>query len=131
SPLCYQPGSGDLRFGYYDNVARSKTRGIEATASLELGRLRVDGNYSWIAAEDRSAGSANFGNWLPRRPRHMANAAIDYALPFGLDVGAALRWSGKAYDDAANTLELPAYTLVDLRAELRLAPQLRIFARAE
>lgn len=129
--LCFQPGSGMVRFGYYDNIARSRSRGIEASASVRLGALAVDGNYSWIAADDRSVGSASFGNWLPRRPRHMANGAINYALPFGLDLGAAVRWSGKAWDDAANSILLPAYTLVDLRAEYRIAPQLRIYARAE
>lgn len=129
--LCFQPGTTTARAGYYANVARARTHGLEARAALSLGALTVDGNYSWIAAEDRSPGSASFGNWLTRRPRHMANGSISYALPWGLDLGAAVRWSGKAYDNAANSIRLAPYTLVDLRAEYGVSPQVRLFARIE
>src|SRR5690606_29578501 len=128
---CFQPGTTIRRSGYYANVARAETRGIEATATLAIGALTVDGNYTWTEAEDRSAGTANFGKWLPRRPRQAANGSISYALPFGLDLGAAVRWSGHGFDNASNATRLAPYTLVDLRAEYRLAPELRLFARVE
>jgi len=35
------------------------------------------------------------------------------------------------YDNAANTTRLDDYTLVDLRAELPLSPEVRLFARTE
>lgn len=132
-PLCFVPGNNPPvpRFGYYLNVARSEAHGVEAAAALTLGGLTLDGNYSWIVAEDRSEGSANFGNWLPRRPRHSANAAVSYAFGFGLELGAALRWSGKSYDNASNAQRLGGYTLVDLRAEVALSDAVKLFARAE
>lgn len=131
-PLCTVPGSNPptQRFGYYLNVARSEAHGVEATAALTLGGLTLDGNSSWIVAEDRSPG-ANFGNWLPRRPRHTANASASYAFGFGLEFGAALRWSGKSYDNASNATRLDDYTLVDLRAEYALSDAVKLFARAE
>jgi vitamin B12 transporter len=131
-PLCTIPGSNPPvpRFGYYLNVARSEAHGIEGAAALTLGGLTLDGNYSWIAAEDRSPGD-NFGNWLPRRPRHSANASASYAFGFGLELGAALRWSGKSYDNASNARRLDDYTLVDLRAEFALSDTVKLFARAE
>lgn len=128
--LCVQPGTTINRTGYYANVARAEAHGVEARAALSLNMLTVDGNYSWTVAEDRSAGSAGFGKWLPRRPRHMANASIGYALPFGLDLGVAVRWSGKAYDNAANSIRFAPYALVDLRAEVDAGP-MRLFARVE
>ncbi|MFC3784756.1 vitamin B12 transporter [Sphingopyxis italica] len=132
-PLCTVPGSNPPtpRFGYYLNVARSEAHGVEAAAALNLGGLTLDGNYSWIVAEDRSEDSANFGNWLPRRPRHSANASASYAFGFGLELGAALRWSGKSYDNASNARRLDDYTLVDLRAEVALSDAVKLFARAE
>lgn len=130
-PLCFQPGTTIRRSGYYANVARAETRGIEATATLAIGALTVDGNYTWTEADDRSAGTANFGKWLPRRPRQAANGSISYAMPFGLDLGAAVRRSGHSFDNASNATRLAPYTLVDLRAEYRLAPELRLFARVE
>lgn len=132
-PLCTVPGSNPPvpRFGYYLNVARSEAHGIEGAAALTLGGLTLDGNYSWIVAEDRSEGSANFGNWLPRRPRHSANASASYAFGSGFELGAALRWSGKSYDNASSAQRLGGYTLVDLRAEVALSDAVKLFARAE
>jgi len=130
-PLCFQPGSTTRRSGYYQNVARAFARGIEAVARVQLGtRLLVDGNYSWTEAEDRSPG-ANFGRWLPRRPRHAANASATYTLPAGPSFGVAARWSGDTFDNAANSVRLDRYTLVDLRTELPLSPEVRLFARVE
>ena len=132
-PMCFAPGSNPPtpRFGYYLNVARSEAHGLEGSVALTLGGLTLDGNYSWIVAEDQSEGSANFGNWLPRRPRHMANASAIYGFGFGLELGAALRWSGKSYDNASNAQRLDDYTLVDLRAEYPLSDTVKLFARAE
>jgi vitamin B12 transporter len=132
NPLCFVPGDPTTRrFGYYSNVARSKAQGVEAAAALTLGGLVLDGNYSWIASEDRSPGTANFGKWLPRRPRQTANASVSYGFGFGLELGAALRWSGKSYDNASNATRLDDYTLVDLRAEFALSDEVKLFARAE
>jgi vitamin B12 transporter len=130
--MCFVPGDPTTRrFGYYSNVARSEAHGVEAAAALTLGGLKLDGNYSWIVAEDRSEGTANFGKWLPRRPRNTANASASYAFGFGLDLGAAVRWSGKSYDNASNAQRLDDYTLVDLRAEYALSDAVKLFARAE
>src|SRR3546814_6660239 len=54
-----------------------------------------------------------------------------YAFGFGLEVGAALRWSGKSYDNASNARRLDDYTLVDLRAEVALSSAVKLVARAE
>ena len=132
NPMCFVPGDPTTRrFGYYSNVARSEAHGVEATAALTLGGLKLDGNYSWIVAEDRSVGTANFGKWLPRRPRQTANASASYGFDFGLELGAAVRWSGKSYDNASNAQRLDDYTLVDLRAEYALSDAVKLFARAE
>ena len=55
------------------------------------------------------------GAWKSSRPRNSANGSISYAWPFGLTTGAALRWSGHSYDNAANTTRLDDYTLTNLR----------------
>jgi len=129
--LCFVPGSTTRRSGYYSNVSRSEAHGIEAAAALRLGGLTLDGNYSWTVAEDRSPGAATYGKWLPRRPRDSANASISYELPFGVSAGAALRWSGHTFDNAANTTRLDSYTLVDLRAEVKASDKFSLFAHAE
>ena len=130
-PLCFQPGSTTRRSGYYQNVAQAFAKGLEAIARFQAGpRLLLDGNYSWTVAEDRSLGAAN-GRWLPRRPRHAANASATYTVPGGPSLGVAARWSGDSFDNAANTVKLDRYTLVDLRAELPLSSEVRLFGRIE
>ena len=132
-PLCLVPGGGGgRRSGYYRNVSRAFARGIEAAGQIAIGaRLAIDGNYSWTPSEDRSPGSANAGRQLPRRPRHAWNAGATYALPGGPSLGVAVRGSGAAFDNAANTIRLAPYTLVDLRAELPLSPAVRLIVRGE
>ena len=131
-PRCLVPGSAtERRFGYYDNIARAFANGVEATGRLALGPVTIDGSYSWTASEDRSAGSATFGDQLPRRPRHAWNASAAYALPAGASVGAAVRWSGETVDNSFDGTRLDDYMLVDLRAELPLSDEVRLFVRAE
>ena len=130
-PLCVVPGTTTPRFGYYANIGRTKARGVELAAAAKIAeRLDFTGNYTWVEAENRTDG-ATYGKWLNRRPRQTANAAITYSWPFGLETGAALRWAGKSYDDVMNQVKLDDYTLVDLRAEVTVAPQMRLFARVE
>jgi vitamin B12 transporter len=132
NPLCVLPGTTTPRFGYYYNVARADARGIEAVASLRLiENVLIDGNYTWAETLDRTRGSATFDRYLPRRPRHTANASVNYLFADGGSVGAALRWSGETFDNAANTTRFSPYTLVDVRADVPVSPELRFFARVE
>ena len=129
--LCLRPGSTTLgRAGYYDNISSTRTKGIELGGSLDLAGFTLSGNYSWIDAEDRSPG-ATLGKKLRRLPRNTANGSIGYSFDFGLSLAAAVRWSGKAFENAANTQILDDYTLVDLRTSFKAADGLEVYARAE
>ncbi|MEH3103343.1 MAG: TonB-dependent receptor [Sphingomonas phyllosphaerae] len=131
-PLCFVPGSTtEQRFGYYQNVARAVARGVEAIARAQVGEhLSLDGNYSWVLSEDRSPGRT-FGNWLPRRPRDTANVSATYTFAESGSFGVAARFAGKSFDNASNATRLDGYTLVDLRGELPLSGNVRLFARVE
>jgi vitamin B12 transporter len=128
-PLCFNGAT--RRSGYYDNIARTASRGIElAAAATVFGQLTLDANYSWLDAENRSPG-ANLGNALQRRPRHAANASATYAWRFGLRTSVALRYAGRSFDNASNSVRLDDYTLVDLRASVPLNKTFEGFARIE
>ena len=131
-PLCVQPGTTTARFGYYDNVARALAYGVEASGALKLGdRLQVDGNYTWSPSEDRSSGAATYRFQLARRPRHTANGSVSYLFGYGITGGAAVRWSGETFDNAAHTIRLAPYALVDLRGELAVTKAVALFGRIE
>lgn len=112
-------------FGTYDNVSEARARGVEVEAGaspVEGVRLRLA--YAYTQAEDRSAGSANFGNRLARRPEHAGTLSLDWApLPETVGapvIGGDLRIVGEAFDDAGNNVPLDGYTVVDLRVSVPL-----------
>jgi vitamin B12 transporter len=130
-PECYVPGTTTTRFGYYANVKRSRAKGIELAAQGRVGVFFAEGNYSWIAAEDRSTGSSDFGSQLVRVPRHLANLEAGVDLPVGLRASVAARYSGETFDRTGSATVLPDYWLIDLRAQWRIAEALTLQGRIE
>ena len=130
-------------FGTYDNVGRVRAQGFELEAGKRLGdALQLRAAYAYIDTENRTAGSANRGNLLARRPEHALTLSADMdlnsAASFAPKIGAELRFVSDAFDNAANTIPLDDYVVVDIRAEkpvlmLDSASQrtLDIFARIE
>jgi vitamin B12 transporter len=128
---CFVPGTTTTRFGYYANVRRARARGLELTGSAHWNVLFVEGNYSWIKAEDRSDNAAFYGRQLARVPRHLANVEGGIELPGGLRASVAARYSGKSFNSASTTEVLDDYWLIDLRAQWRVAAALTFQARVE
>jgi vitamin B12 transporter len=128
APLCPSHPAG----GYYDNIARAKTRGVELQASADLTRaLSVNANYTWTDARNDAEGTADFDNRLPRRPAHEANAEATYVWPAKLSTAVAVRYAGDRYDDAANLNLVKGYVLWDVRASYPVSEQVEVYARVE
>lgn len=128
---CYING-----FGYYQNVDRVKAKGLELAASLRLGRLFADGNYSFISSQDRTPDAATYGQQLPRVPRHLANATLGYDWQGGLTTSVAVRTASSSTDTDFDSfpsvpVTLGAYAVIDLRAEWKLLPGVTVFGRVE
>ena len=118
-------------FGTYDNVAKARANGFEATLALmPVDGLSLQGNYSQIDAENRSA-SPNYGNKLVRRPGETANLLVDYRWAFGLETGATYSKNGRSFDNATNTRVVESYELVDLRVAFPVGDKMRLQARVE
>lgn len=130
-PACYIPGTAVSRFGYYANVRKAHARGLELGARAQLGVLFASGNYSWVAAEDRSPGSADLGRQLARVPRHLANVEGGVDLPQGLRASLAARHAGRTFDRAGSATVLPGYWLLDLRAQWQVTEGLTVNGRVE
>jgi len=129
-PALCAPG-GVFRFGYYDNIARSRARGVELEAQADVGPLRVDANYTYVEARNLTPGSANLDRLLARRPKNQGNVELTYTFNGGATVGTAVRYVGRSFDDAANSYLLPAYTLVDLRASYPVNERIEVYGRVE
>lgn len=118
--------------GFYENVQKTSADGVELGLTALIGeRLRIATNYTSMDPRNEVRGSANFGRQLPRRARETANADVTYTWDSGLTTTVAVQHVGRSFDNAANTFELDAYTLVDLRAAYEYSPALQIYGRIE
>ncbi len=133
----------------YYNVARARSRGIEAEGTAEAGPARLATSYAWVDTQVEDAGfddgpGASFvkGQPLVRRPRHTiaASATISAGRRAAFDL--AVRRTGEREDRdfgswPASPVTLPAHTVVDLAANVRLAsdeagrPTVTLVVRAE
>lgn len=135
TPLCFVPGSiaagtPTRRFGYYNNIAHTKAKGVELAAAAYLGQIEVQANYTYTDATNESAGS-NFGRQLARRPQDTANLSATYLWPFRLSTTVAVQYAGESFNNASNSQRLEPYTLVDLRASYPLNDTVELYGRVE
>ena len=99
------------------NASRARITGVEAEWSWITGDWRASAAYTWLRARDEETNLQ-----LPRRARDTLRLDLDRDLDRA-SLGASVIGQGRRFDDRNNTIELPAYATVDLRAGYRLSPQ--------
>lgn len=120
------------RFGTFDNVQNARAQGLELSMLLRpVEAVRVQANYSWTEATNQSAGSANFGKRLARRPEHSISALVDVEWTERLSMGATLTHVGASFEDAANRTRLQGYVLADVRVSYRIFDSISLYGRIE
>lgn len=118
--------------GTYDNIARAEAKGLEFALKLRpVEAFTVAAAYTWLDAENRSAGTANFGRKLARRPADSLTVNADYRWAFGLGVGATVTMVGDSFDNASNARRLEGYVLTDLRASFPVTERIEVYGRVE
>jgi vitamin B12 transporter len=119
-------------FGTYDNVARASAQGLELALTMRpTDALTLQVTHGTVDARNTTAGNANQNRRLARRPEMSTSLLVDYRWGFGLNTGATVTNIGRSFENAANTVALPGYTLVDLRASLPIGRRLELTARIE
>lgn len=111
------------------NIGEARIVGLELAADARFDDWTLAAGLTLQEPETRSG--TNRGNTLPRRASESLRVDLDRRLSSAWRLGATLRAEGKRYDDAANTVRLHGYGLVDLRADYQPAPGWRIAARIE
>lgn len=103
------------QFPTTENVDEAEIEGIEFDVATNLMGWQVNFNASFLNPEDKETDKT-----LRRRAQRMANLHID--RQFGKwATGASWKVSGHRYDDAANTVRLGGYGLLDLRLSYQFA----------
>jgi vitamin B12 transporter len=109
------------------NIDKARILGVEAGLTFAVREWTIDAGLTLLDAENRSAGPSQ-GNQLPRRSE--ATGRLDVERRFEKFVlGARVASEASRYDDSANLLRVPGYTVLDLRAEYQLASAWRLQAR--
>ncbi len=105
---------------FFVNAGQSDRRGIETALSWQSGNgLTVDASWTWsdFTYEDfvDEDGNDFSGRHLPGLPEHFGYLGLDYRHASGVSAVAEAVYSGSLYADDANTAEVDAYTIVNLR----------------
>tara|TARA_R100000541_G_scaffold340_4_gene2144 strand:+ start:9580 stop:12006 length:2427 start_codon:yes stop_codon:yes gene_type:complete len=113
----------DSNENFYRAVGELSSKGVEVEARLRpRDNLNVIASYTYMDVEyskdfTGAAGVNNRGNTPNAVARNMASLWTDYTfeqgLIAGLQVGGGVRYFGKSWADAENTLRIPSYTLYD------------------
>lgn len=106
------------------NVGRQSSKGVELSMGVRPTEAwRVQGNLTFLSAKFDDFAELSGGNLVSRTgnrpfnvPQAMANVWSIYRLPtaVSIDLGAALRYVGDRYNDAANAIRMHAYMTADV-----------------
>jgi vitamin B12 transporter len=117
-------------YGVYDNVGRARSRGVEAEADVRpVKDVLLNLNYTYVDSEDRETELP-----LLRRPKNSFNASIDWDTPLGVSVGTTVHAVSSSWDYDFLTFmrtRLAGYTLVDVRAAIKLGNHYELYGRIE
>ena len=119
------PGRCASGLGCYSNTARAEYAGVTFSGAHKLGEVNLHASLDVQNPRDLST-----GRQLARRARHHASLGADTHIA-SWTVGAEAQLSGKRYDNAANTVVLAGYGLINLSASTPVAKDWTLLARVD
>lgn len=105
------------------NVDQATLEGITLAGGTEFAGLRVRASMDWLQATDDATGHV-----LSYRARRHGSLDVSKALD-RWTLGATLVASGPRFADAAETVSLPGYARLDVRAQYRVNPDWDVLMR--
>ncbi len=121
----------DRPFGTYQNIRFTRAQGLEVEGGIAISEtFAARAVYALIDTENRTSGSANEGNQLARRPRHAATFSADWT-PQDFRFGGDIRLVSRSFDDAAGSVRIGGYAVLDLRASWQVTDTFELFGRVE
>ena len=119
------PGACASLFGCYDSTARAEYKGITVSGSYAFSGAKLGASADFQNPKDLDT-----GRQLARRSKQHATLTADTRVGSWL-LGAEAQFSGKRFDDAANTRVLSGYSLLNLSASTPIAKDWTLLARVD
>jgi catecholate siderophore receptor len=89
-------------------------------------RLQLTANFGYLDSERITQNATQNGLRLQLTPRNSGSLWATYQLPFGLNLGGGVRYTDHVFVNAANTIVVPAYEVVDALAEYAVTPRMTV-----
>ncbi|HTH62315.1 MAG TPA: TonB-dependent receptor [Paraburkholderia sp.] len=110
------------------NVGRAHIQGVDLSYRGVIGRSTpVSVSVGLLNPQD-----VTDQTWLNRRPRQTANVSVDHTWDelhlHALSTGVSVLYNGSTFDDQFNTIYLPSWVTVSLRATYRVNAHLALSA---
>ncbi len=112
-------------FGCYGSTARARYEGVTLSAGHRIGDVTLRAALDFQDPRDLATDKL-----LARRAKRYATLGADWRLG-GWTLGAEVQTSSQRYDDAANTLKLGGYTLLNLVASTKIVRDVDLVARID
>lgn len=118
-------GSCGQFFGCFQNTGTARLQGVTLAAAHRFGDVNVGGSFDWMQPTDRAT-----GDLLARRAQRMLKLNANTRVA-AWKLGAELQLVSHRWDDAANTVRLSGYGLVNLYASTTVARDWDILVRID
>lgn len=114
-------------YGYRDmeNIDKARINGFEAGLTHEVNNWVTSLSVSAIDPRD-----VKTGHTLPNRAKRTLNLDVDKQLG-NFSVGASWQLVSKSYANTANTVNIPGYGLLGVRASWQATPELKLDAKID
>lgn len=114
-------------------VGEQSAKGVELAVGLQpTPQWSVQGNITYVDAKYetfRQNGVSLAGRTPSNTPSTVANLWLSYAFTPAVQASVGIRHVGKVYADAANTLNWPGYTLLDLGVSWKINRSVTLIGR--
>lgn len=121
----------DLSAYRYNNIARSRAKGVEAEIELRPSdRLTLSANYSYTDSEGRQENVADYSRLL-RRPVHSLNVAMDWNAFDAVKLGGSLRIVSDSRDGFGGSTRIDGFAIASVRAAIPVTENLELYGRVE
>lgn len=112
-------------FGCYSSTARARYQGVTLSAGHRFGDVTLRTSLDYQDPRDLAT-----DHLLARRAQRHATFGADWRVA-NWTLGAEVQTSSKRYDDAANTVKLGGYTVLNLSASTQITRDINLVARVD